>query len=166
VTDHGNGTYDVTFLPLDEGLYTVEVVLTFSNHPAWGDFPVRHEPAYEGYLLPGFPVTLNVVNVVDQYDENQSNHLSKTKLPVCNMSMLTETSTNSALASGRWVVWKTNMYDPYVNQSLSPASLEKYQVGETALGIDMEYVPTTCSLISTQLALNPETISTCRERGQ
>jgi hypothetical protein len=168
VTDHGNGTYDVTVLPLDEGIYTVEVVLSFSNHPAWSDFPVRDEPAYEGYLLRGFPVTLNVVhnNVVDQYDENQSKHLSKTKLPVCNMSMLTETSTNSALASGRWVVWKTNMEDTYVNQSLSPASLEKYQGGEMSLGIDMEYVPITCSLTSTRLALNLQTISTCREYGQ
>jgi hypothetical protein len=139
VTDHGNGTYDVTFLPFDQGIYTVEVVLAFSSHPAWSDFPVQHEPAYEGYLLPGFPLQVNVVDQQQEKNNNNSKKLapltamssSKTKLHPCNMSMLTETSTHSALASGRWVVRKMNMQDPYVavaNQSLSfqeAATLER-----------------------------------------
>jgi hypothetical protein len=173
VTDHGNGTYDVTFLPFDSGLYTVEVVLAFSSHPPWSDFPVQHEPAYEGYLLPGFPLQVSVG--VGQQDNNNSKlapntamSRSKTKLRSCNMSMLTETSTHSALASGRWVVRKMNMQDPYVaNQSLSfqEATLERYQMGETSLGFDMEYIPTSCSLMPARAAKDPRTLESCRERS-
>jgi hypothetical protein len=43
VTDH-NGTYD-TFLPFDQGLYTVQICLGVSTHPPWSDFPVQEEPA-------------------------------------------------------------------------------------------------------------------------
>jgi hypothetical protein len=174
VTDHGNGTYDVTFLPFDQGFYTVEVVLAFSSHPAWNDFPVKHEPAYEGYLLPGFPLQ---VHVVEQQVKNSNNNnqlvplndtSSKTKLPSCNISMLTETSTHSALASGRWVVHQTNVQEPYVNQSLVSeiATLERYQMGETSLGIDMEYVPTSCSLMPARALMDKRTLRRCRERGQ
>jgi hypothetical protein len=181
VDDHGNGTYDITFLPFDPGIYTVEVVLAFSKHPAWSEFPVPHEPAYEGYLLPGFPLQ---VNVVDQQQEDEkknsdNNKLapvtnmssSKTKLPSCNMSMLTETSTHSALASGRWVVRQMNMQDPYVavtNQSLDidAATLERYQMGETSVGFDMEYVPTSCSLMPARAVKDPRTLESCRERGR
>jgi hypothetical protein len=177
VTDHGNGTYDVIFLPLDEGSYTVEVVLAFSSHPPWSDFPVQHEPAYEGYLLPGFPLQVNVG--VDQQDNN-NNYDSKlapnaamsngkTKLHSCNMSMLTETSTHSALASGRWVVRQMNMQDAYVaNQSLSSQEqpkLERYQMGETSLGFGMEYVPTSCSLMPARAVKDPRTLDSCRERS-
>jgi hypothetical protein len=172
VTDHGNGTYDVTFLPFDQGLYTVEVVLAFSSHPAWSDFPVRYEPAYEGYLLPGFPLQ---VHVVEQQEKNNNNKhapltvmSSKTQLPSCNMSMLTETSTHSALASGRWVVRKMNMQDPYVNprSSSQKATLQRYQMGETSLGVDMEYVPTSCSLMPVRAIKDPRTLDNCRERDQ
>jgi hypothetical protein len=53
VADHLNGTYDFTFLPLDEGRYTVEVVLTFSHPPPFSVFPLEKftEPLYEGYML-------------------------------------------------------------------------------------------------------------------
>jgi hypothetical protein len=166
VTDHGNGTYDISVLAFDEGLYAVEVVLSFSNHPAWSDFPVQQETAFEGYLLPGFPVTMKVVNGKSKNKSPSSGTKIKTKLPVCNMSMLTETSTYSALASGRWVVQKTNMDDPYVDQTLLPASLESYQAGDTSLGIAMEYVPTTCSLLSEGAALNPRTLKRCHENGK
>lgn len=176
VTDRCNGTYDVTFLPFDAGIYTIEVVLAFSSHPPWSDFPVQHEQEYEGYLLPGFPLQ---VNVVDQQDNNNNNNTkrapltamssSKTELHSCNMSMLTETSTHSALASGRWVVRKMNMQEPYVaNQSLSAeeATLERYQTGETSLGIDMEYVPTSCSLMPARAVKYPRTLDSCRKRSQ
>jgi hypothetical protein len=178
VTDHGNGTYDVTFLPFDQGIYTVEAVLAFSSHPPWSDFPVQHEPAYEGYLLPGFPLQLNVgVDQLDSAINHNNNRLapnivtssSKTKLHSCNMSMLTETSTHSALASGRWVVRKMNMQDTYVaNQSSTSqeATLERYQIGETSLGFDMEYIPTSCSLMPARAAKDPRTLDSCRKRSQ
>ena len=64
-TDHGNGIYTLTFFPVDEGLYTVEVVLTFSQVPSMDSFPLsdednQHQPGYEGYLLRGFPRQLHV----------------------------------------------------------------------------------------------------------
>jgi hypothetical protein len=176
VTDHGNGTYDVTFLFFDKGLYTVEVVMAFSSHPAWSAFPVQNEPAYEGYLLPGFPIQVHVLDQQDKKsNKNNDKHApltgmsNKTKLHSCNMSMLTETSTHSALASGRWVVRKTNIQDAYVaNQSLfsQQATLERYQMGETSLGMDMEYVPTSCSLMPARATKDPRTLDSCRERGQ
>jgi hypothetical protein len=52
------------------GTIQVEVVLAFSRPPPWSDFPVQHEPAYEGYLLPGFPL-LNVSVGVDQHQHQQ-----------------------------------------------------------------------------------------------
>ena len=177
VTDHGNGTYDVTFLPFDQGIYTVEIVLAFSSHPPWSDFPVQHEPAYEGYLLPGFPFQVNVSMDQEAKRENHSNRLaqntaissSKTKLPSCNMSMLIETSTNSALASGRWVVRKMNMQDTYVasqSSSSQEATVERYQMGETSLGFDVEYLPTSCSLMPARAVKDPWTLDSCRERSR
>jgi hypothetical protein len=41
VMDHRNGTYDVILHPMDEGIYTVEVVLTYFNPPPFSDFPMR-----------------------------------------------------------------------------------------------------------------------------
>jgi hypothetical protein len=83
--------------------------------------------------------------------------------------MLTETSTHSALASGRWVVRKMNMQDTYVaNQSSTSqeATLERYQIGETSLGFDMEYIPTSCSLMPARAAKDPRTLDSCRKRSQ
>lgn len=48
-----------TFVPPDVGMYTVEVALTFSNMPDFHAFPLpanTKEPAFEGILLPGFPL--------------------------------------------------------------------------------------------------------------
>jgi hypothetical protein len=179
VRDHGNGTYDVTFLPFDPGLYTVEVVLAFANHPAWSDFPVKQEqePIYEGYLLPGFPLPVHVVP--EQHTPplttdmlSSSSQTKPQELPPCNTSMLTETSTHSALTSGRWVVRQTNMQAPYVvydgNQSSRTSALKatgtltRYQKGETSLGIDVEYVPTSCSLLSERALREPGTLASCR----
>jgi hypothetical protein len=77
VTDHGNGTYDVTFFRSIRD-YTVEVVLAFSRPPPWSDFPVQDEPAYEGYLLPGFPLQVNVSVSVDQHQQKHTVVISTT----------------------------------------------------------------------------------------
>jgi hypothetical protein len=66
---------------------------------------------------------------------------SSKKTTSCNMSKHCETSTHSALASGRWVVHKdeytktlpTRVYLLKINE----ATLERYQMGETSLGLDM-----------------------------
>jgi hypothetical protein len=38
-------------------------------------------------------------------------------------------------------------------------------MGETPLGMDMEYVPTSCSLIPARAVMDPLTLDSCRERG-
>jgi hypothetical protein len=98
-TDHRNGTYDVTFLPLDVGIYTVEVVMTFSNPPAYSEFPVAvsREPAYEGYMLPGFPATVSVKS-----GGASSSNSRDPRLPLCTMSQMLESGPSSAVQTGRW----------------------------------------------------------------
>jgi hypothetical protein len=58
--------------------------------------------------------TSKIVTTPQQQACSTAMSSSKTKLHSCNMSMLTETSTHSALASGRWVVRQMNMQDTYV----------------------------------------------------
>jgi ribosomal protein S12 len=68
------------------------------------------------------------------------------------MSMLTETSTNSALASGRWVVQQDEYARPYVAViaesvvSRECYLVERYRIGEIS-GVRYRYVPTSCSLM-------------------
>ena len=65
VTSHTGNSYILHFIPLDPGVYTVEAVLTFSNAPAMDRFPLppkQLQPAYEGYLLPGFPLQITVTS--------------------------------------------------------------------------------------------------------
>jgi len=64
--DRIHGCYYVfTFVFYDPGLYTIEVVLTFSSPPPISTFPLgkesnQEEPHYEGYLLPGFPLIADI----------------------------------------------------------------------------------------------------------
>jgi hypothetical protein len=62
VNQVSDGVYEVVFVPLDPGMYWVEIVLTFSDAPGFIDFPVepRSEPQYEGYMLPEFPIPVSV----------------------------------------------------------------------------------------------------------
>jgi hypothetical protein len=39
-------------------------------------------------------------------------------------------------------------------------------MGETSLGIDMEYVPTSCSFMPARATKDPRTLESCRERGR
>jgi hypothetical protein len=58
--EDGTMHHEFTFLPTDLRLYTVEVVMTYSNAPDFTAFPLAanaKKPEFEGILLPGFPVT-------------------------------------------------------------------------------------------------------------
>ena len=63
--------YEFTFVPRDAGIYTVELVLTFFNVPKWDLFPLDnvYDPGFEGYLVPGFPLQ---IKVVQQQEDEQS----------------------------------------------------------------------------------------------
>jgi hypothetical protein len=163
VTDHQNGTYDFTILPFDAGVYHMEVVLVFSFPPAWENLPTLSKPGYEGYLLPGFPIELDVGAPDPDLKSlvlKPSSGRSKSKIRrLCNMSELTETSTYSAMETGRWMVVKKNVDLPY--SVYREPSFSGYQNGDNSLGIQMEYVPVhDCETLTEEEAFDEDTLFT------
>jgi hypothetical protein len=171
-TDHRNGTYDVTFLPLDAGIYTVEVVLTFSNPPAFSEFPVavRREPAYEGYMLPGFPAAVSVKGGGSSSSDSGVHSVVDPPLPLCTMSQLLETGPSSAVQTGRWLVREKNIerisnynHTPSSNNSNDDINLDDYEEGYNSLGVHMEYRPTKCSLLDEAAIRGNNMLQQCRQ---
>jgi hypothetical protein len=167
VEDHRNGTYDFTFLPLDEGSYTVEVVLTFSHPPPFSAFPLEKftEPVYEGYMLPGFSLLVSV-----GYGSSDPAAVSfpEESLPVCTKSDILEAGPYSAVENGRWVV-KEKMIERYFslsNHANTNMSLDGYQRGTNSLGIHMEYRPTKCSLLDEATLKDGQTLEKCMHQHQ
>jgi hypothetical protein len=162
VADHRNGTYDFTFLPLDEGSYTVEVVLTFSHPPPFSAFPLEKftEPVYEGYMLPGFPLLVSAVGYGSS--DTAAVSLPEEPLPVCTKSDILESSPYSAVDNGRWVV-KEKMIERSFSLSnhFRNASLDGYQRGTNSLGIHMEYRPTKCALLDEATLKDGQTLAKC-----
>ena len=150
VQDNQDGSYLIKLLPKDPGAYTVEVVLTFSNPPHIGQFPLppkQPEPAYEGYLLPGFPIPLLVVEG-DNYNE-ETDPANYKSLPVCEMEDLFEPTATSAWEKARWVVTDkinqpNHMDDHHYKDQVT---FDGYQVSQNSLGIMMEYQHDTCRIL-------------------
>ena len=153
VEDNADGTYRMSFHPLDEGAYTVEVVLAFSNAPSIDDFPlgdgggVLVEPGYEGYLLAEFPLQLRVMPTPSALHRN--NFID---VPWCNSNDLSGFEDSAVLRRGRWVVADRVRDSHHKNHTAdaNKVSLEGYQYGYNSLGILMEYVPTDCRLLDQQ----------------
>jgi hypothetical protein len=176
VTDHGNGTYAISFLPFDAGLYTVEVVLAFSQHAPYSDFsvPDAQEVAYEGYLLPGFPISMDVVDKAntDNTSTNHNIHNNNNKLmklPLCRGSDLVETSLTSAVETGRWSV--TDKVLDHLDYSASSSehtdvTFQKYQAGSNSLGVTLDYQPIACCLVTPAVVDSQDTWQTCLESRQ
>lgn len=162
IQDHGTGVYDILLRPLDAGRYTVEVVLAFSQHVAYSDFPVpeAQEVAYEGYLVPGFPISIDVVE-----SKNKNKHQNKLpSLPLCRLSDLVETSLTSATETGRWLVTEKVMdhLDHYSRESEhADVSLRKYQAGDNSLGVKLDYFPVECRLLTEDVVSSQHTWQTC-----
>jgi len=160
ITDHRNGTYTVTFFPMDQGRYTVELVLTFSTPPPFDAFPLPAftEPVYEGYMLPSFPFQLSVVP--------SSREALEALLPPCTMSDMIEPSPTSALQRGRWVVaekYSDQAFSTRLQQSEN-ITLDGYQRGVHSLGIRMEYRPRNCALPPTRLFAHEPTLDACLQQ--
>jgi len=155
VTDHRNGSYDISFFPMDAGRYFVEVVLAFSNPSSFDSFPVAQRwqrAAYEGYLLPEFPVDVDVfpINGVERSNERESN--SKRR-PICALNDLLKSTHTHATENGRWIITdktrssSTGNAFSSINQTVSLAG---YQQGINSLGIRMEYEYRNCNFVSTK----------------
>jgi hypothetical protein len=171
VTDHYNGTYDVAFIPLDEGTYTVEVVLTFSNPPPFSTFPLENmtEPGYEGYMLPAFPLTVSVTEPF--YSSLASLFGPKGSLPLCTMSELLESSPTNALETGRWVVAEKMIDTPFsqdknVLDQNGNITLDGYQRGDNSIGFRMDYRPAHCSLLDESTISDARILDECMQRSK
>jgi hypothetical protein len=158
VHDRRDGVYDISIMFADPGPHAVEVVLTFSTTLDMDTFPVdTDEPGYEGYLLPGFPLTVTVTSETS---------LSSSRR--CGFSDLTSNSTRSAIDHGRWLVVKRQASrrgrdDTTASADLRAVSREGYQSGLNSLGIQMEYVLYNC-LLPQQHDLRDELLSSGKTR--
>lgn len=134
------GRYRMHFLPIDPGIYTVELVLTFSAVPPLEKFPLRDTrvPDYEGYLLPGFPFFLTVQG---------SSPLLETKLPYCTIEQLTNHN-NTPLTNARWRL--IDSIRSSTHQTMVPGDdiqLAAYQQSFQGLGLRFAYDRTDCRMM-------------------
>ena len=134
----GGCRYEFNFVFFDPGVYTVEAVLTVSQPPPISTFPLtgrKYEPYYEGYLLPGFPLTTTVAfansNVASAEDDKA----------LCQFEDLVETSASSAKNKARWKVTSRVNEKDYFSNSMNSTlvSTRGYATNVNSLGIHMEY---------------------------
>jgi hypothetical protein len=157
VHDRRDGTYDISIMFADPGPHAVEVVLTFSTPPDMNTFPVdAEEPGYEGYLLPGFPLTVTVTRETGLASSRR-----------CGFSDLTSNSSRSAIALGRWLVVKKqasrqDREKTTVSADLRAVSRKGYQSGLNSIGVQMEYEIYNC-LLPQQLDLRHDLLSSAKK---
>jgi hypothetical protein len=163
VHDYRNGTYTFTVIPHDAGVYKLEVVLTFSHPPSFDQLPVtiagsQSENSYEGYMLPTFPIQFRVVSGEND-DESTTRQLQS--LPRCRASDLLETSKDSPLHQGRWVVKNKQRFLPSNEfrirdglENVERISLKGYKTSENSVGFEMEYNYTNCTVDPLNALLN------------
>jgi hypothetical protein len=120
------------------------------------------EPAYEGYMLPSFPLLISagygssnpVVSVPDE------------PLLLCTKSDILESSPYSAVESGRWVVKEKMTERPFElsnHANNTNVSLDGYQRGDDSLGIHMEYRPTKCLLLDQAAFQDGQPLAKCMQ---
>ena len=145
--------YRLSYYPLDAGSYTVEAIVAFTSPPPMESLPLgnddHEEPGYEGHLLHGFPLQLEVLpsSIFDKDGDD---------LPLCTIGQLPihangmeEDDNANVLAKGRWIVTEKVRNSNYSVHTVDPnhASLEGYRDGYNSLGIKMEYQPVGCELV-------------------
>ena len=135
----GRGKYVATFNFQDPGVYTLEVVLTYSTPPTIESFPLPAEypePAYEGYLIPGFPMQVSVQEASSAEERKRVNLDEETS--ICKAEHLLETSPTSAVAKARWkVIGKSSAPNHYAkSKGITKAG---YLRNVNSLGVHMDY---------------------------
>lgn len=156
VSDNGDGTYRAIFYPTDPGRYTVEVVLEFSEKPLFDTFPVGvndTELAYEGWLLPGFPMQITF----EEAERDDSDNGNDTKAVAttddrtwCNFDDLLETDTDSGRTKGRWKVVDNvrTKYHRQITPDGNGVSYLGYQHGLNSLGVKLKYENNDCRVLT------------------
>ena len=136
VENEGQGKYTLVFVFPDPGQYTVEAVLTFSNPPAMDEYPLtaeQEEPAYEGYLVPGFPLQIHV-----QEARSQGTVTTGKGVPTCTSDDLLETTGASSVLKARWRVVRRNNA-PGHHATSSKITKSGFLRNANSLGVQMEY---------------------------
>ena len=138
-TRQRDGTYRVEILPLDPGMYTVEVVVTFSSPPKLDLFPMKgHAPIlYEGYLVSGFPQSTNIFD-----------HPKEDNVRQCTYTDLSVTAAPHQMNRARWQTVE-KVRDQELSTNLAEeVTLRGYQLSRNSLGILLEYKFNDCQLPS------------------
>lgn len=159
VVAHDVGVYNITIGPLwDVGLYTLEIVLEFSDvsQQWWRRLPLLEgEPSYEGFVVSHAPRSFRVIHP-------ESNISATENLPLCQTEHIVEDSSLSL--KGRWKLMGKSILQEYNASSTHNLSvLESYQTGPTSLGFQTEYVPFHCRLMSREEASNPDSFRAVRK---
>ena len=138
-----NGQYTFLFEFMDPGSYTVEGVLSFSNPPPIDKFPLpdgEQEPPYEGYLLPGFPLQVQVSGA-ESIVKAHSSTKKKVNATYCTLEELSVLQASNSIPRARWKVTSKSNTPGYTSKTLQlPISEEGYKRNIHSLGIAMEYV--------------------------
>lgn len=182
-SDSSSSSYTAQFDLWESGRFTVEVVMAYSNITAkpFSSYPLgpnTTEPAYEGYLLPGFPLTVDVKSAVSTTAANSlvgttaSKSLGGLGLKLCFYPhVIINATTGTSLWQqqqqqphpvayhwntqelGRWKVVQRNGLTDIGNSSFDTddkqeVSLSGYQTGLNSLGFQMDYFFQECNLPS------------------
>jgi hypothetical protein len=142
VTSFHNGSYAVDFLFHDPGVYVVEVVLAFSNVAPLASFPSIHEPAYEGYLVPGFPTTVVVQPSLNPPPANDDEAIHPAR--TCGSDDLLQVDDTSILQRARWKVSRRTRGQGNLPQTNS--SYWDYKHGLASIGFTADYIHQDCHL--------------------
>jgi len=155
--------YEVAFYFRYPGTYTIEVVLEqgdafpVSKYPRTrAEYEGNLEPVYEGWILPGFPLEVDVMNEPATTSTaaplTRQKHQSATDiaLPWCTMEQLEESHpADQWLVSGSIAVAPNDGHHAAHHEG----SNERYQMGYASLGICTEFTKANCSLLPTSSIL-------------
>lgn len=135
-----DGSYELSFVPLDPGVYTVEAVMTYSDVPDLHAFPLPlgvKEPYFEGRMLPGFPHLVNVAapppSVGGSAAATPTKKDDKTTLRRCTIQDLVNSS------QARWKVVERTDRVPF-------PPFRDYVEPRSMTGVHMAYEYTNCHL--------------------
>jgi hypothetical protein len=137
------GQYTVSLAFMDAGLYTVEVVMTFSNPPSIDTYPQSTSSTndmYEGYMVSGFPLLVQVVE-----DSTRTPKKDAKSQPPCTIHHLTDQTFVAPLFKARWQLVDANRHASHVSLSQpQTVNLDGYQRSSHSLGLQFRYTYTDC----------------------